>query len=756
MKAITKKPIHRMESLTGWGTAGAFTFTLDTDKKEGEYAFKIVNAAGTFAIYYRYDPVLDIDIKRYMRLWVKSPTSATFWLILRTDAANFSTWINIATTPEYTEISIDLDNPDSTNGDGFDKTKLWSLEFFNPDPGTWYFDYANYETDVESKISECMIYSPTPQKPYTLCTMVIRPDDESYFVEGETIIIKDDSDVICFAGRIVEKDERGTHYKLTALGWDHEFRGAMYKNSYTAKKTSQILEGQIDSSAYTYYDSSIDDTTITYTYKVAKRNNYMIMLARWMERGVFYQVMEESECKAYFDKEITDVNLLPLATLIFPATHDFRDDTVGADPSGWTVDEAGGTINVIASLEGHKKVVELDDTNGEDDVILSQTISRTNGIVEFWIRIDENNKQTFFFIQDGTYNHVIDLLWQNDGNLQYYDGAWHVIDTYNADQWYHIKIKFDCGVSGDGTNDWHLWVDSVSKDGGTGYSFRGTPITMDLIKWVTGTACTTKTYIDAIGYSWDPQYTVGDNLAQLSDAKHCDGVNHVGKKSLDIGLTRVHVWGGWNSKEQVNYPASSSAPEQETGIIPTYPFTDTALTNYTEVKQLADNILAIFGTAKLFIELVVQGVGFMQPWYRVRYANSALSMSADDYGIAEWIYDAKGDIYTKFIITNGIAYESEFRSIQKQMTLRDDVVNADYINPDAPVSDADGTVLRQRTLTELKARTPIVHIVAGAPDVNYDSADGVEIGDLYVDTTNTKVYMCLSNTAGAADWNQID
>lgn len=38
----------------------------------------------------------------------------------------------------------------------------------------------------------------------------------------------------------------------------------------------------------------------------------------------------------------------------------FYFDTAGGNPAGWTIDEEGGTINVIAEVGNHKKVVELD------------------------------------------------------------------------------------------------------------------------------------------------------------------------------------------------------------------------------------------------------------------------------------------------------------------------------------------------------------------------------------------------------------
>ena len=43
-----------------------------------------------------------------------------------------------------------------------------------------------------------------------------------------------------------------------------------------------------------------------------------------------------------------------------------------------------------------------------------------------------------------------------------------------------------------------------------------------------------------------------------------------------------------------------------------------------------------------------------------------------------------------------------------------------------------------------------------APGVNDDIDQGYEITDVWADITNSKLYMCLDNASGAADWNQID
>lgn len=49
----------------------------------------------------------------------------------------------------------------------------------------------------------------------------------------------------------------------------------------------------------------------------------------------------------------------------------------------------------------------------------------------------------------------------------------------------------------------------------------------------------------------------------------------------------------------------------------------------------------------------------------------------------------------------------------------------------------------------------VPHVAAGAPGVGDDVNDGHEIGQIWVDTSGAAAYICIDNSAGAADWNAI-
>jgi hypothetical protein len=42
------------------------------------------------------------------------------------------------------------------------------------------------------------------------------------------------------------------------------------------------------------------------------------------------------------------------------------------------------------------------------------------------------------------------------------------------------------------------------------------------------------------------------------------------------------------------------------------------------------------------------------------------------------------------------------------------------------------------------------------PGVDDDTGEGYHIGDIWVNTSNSKAFICIDNASGAADWDQIN
>jgi hypothetical protein len=196
----------------------------------------------------------------------------------------------------------------------------------------------------------------------------------------------------------------------------------------------------------------------------------------------------------------------------YKATYGFYTDDDGSNPSDWTLDEGGGTVNVISGLDGHLKVVELNDTNGADNVKMWNTFTvQTDGTIEFWFatnNITDSESFNFYLRESGTLIITIAIT-DNDLDV-YYSGSYHSVkdDFIVANTLYHIKIIMD-----DTANTCDIYVDGFLESANTPYR-NNTTVGIDRFEIQTGTSSIVKGYIDAVGYSWDLQYNIGDNMKQ--------------------------------------------------------------------------------------------------------------------------------------------------------------------------------------------------------------------------------------------------
>jgi hypothetical protein len=108
----------------------------------------------------------------------------------------------------------------------------------------------------------------------------------------------------------------------------------------------------------------------------------------------------------------------------YPALYSFTDDSLGSTPEGFnpSVDE-GIKSEIIASLDGHFNVLNLSDYSESKGFHVNTTFSPvTQGIVEFWIRAENNFYfNTFHLGSNGT-----QVLWASLYNYSftYYDTSY--------------------------------------------------------------------------------------------------------------------------------------------------------------------------------------------------------------------------------------------------------------------------------------------------------------------------------------------
>ena len=204
----------------------------------------------------------------------------------------------------------------------------------------------------------------------------------------------------------------------------------------------------------------------------------------------------------------------------YPATYGFEHDVEGSNPVGWILSEPLDTSGqVISELDDHKKILELYDNSNTQYLNCYNTfLDKTSGTIEFYFRVDDSggtDNVMHFMLNEGG-SHIIWLRHLNGGLLYRYPSGWKSINSINIDTWYYVRIDFECdagGYKGLSADKVDIYINDVIKvsDG----DFTNPSIGVNKVIFATDSTFTDDAfhcYIDAIGYSWDENYDIGDNL----------------------------------------------------------------------------------------------------------------------------------------------------------------------------------------------------------------------------------------------------
>lgn len=227
-------------------------------------------------------------------------------------------------------------------------------------------------------------------------------------------------------------------------------------------------------------------------------------------------------------------------------TYDFRDDAEGSVPGDWSDNsDYNCWANVTSEIGEHKNVLELYDNSGSGNAQINQHFAnKTSGTVELWVRTTNvANYNNIIFKEDST--RIINTR-LTSSEFNYYNGTDEIaIKSGISNQWYHVKYDFvdsntfdwyiDGVLEGDDLKTEHSWTDGINN-----------------IELITGTSGSDfHFYIDAIGYSWDSEYDIGDNINP--HGKQVMGeLEDGGWSSINVDPhTSVGVSGEYNSHKKV-------------------------------------------------------------------------------------------------------------------------------------------------------------------------------------------------------------
>ena len=188
----------------------------------------------------------------------------------------------------------------------------------------------------------------------------------------------------------------------------------------------------------------------------------------------------------------------------YPATYGFENDVDGELAKDWS-----GLATVESTYMGHNKVIKHT-TYGWNPIEINFG-NRTSGSIEFYFSTNNNNKDVQFncFGYDpssGTSRPII--LGVENGNFQRYKSGWDDLDiptSCSVDTWYHVRIDFDCG-----TDTWNTTINGELKSWDDPFEAGDSISISDLRFYQFESPVTTR--FDAIAFSWDPNYNIGDNL----------------------------------------------------------------------------------------------------------------------------------------------------------------------------------------------------------------------------------------------------
>ncbi len=201
----------------------------------------------------------------------------------------------------------------------------------------------------------------------------------------------------------------------------------------------------------------------------------------------------------------------------YPATYGFENDKVGENPEFFVIDETGGEVNVVGEVGGHNNIIGLFDDSGGDWPYFYNTFEtpQTFGTYEYWVRTTDASNFQGLRLYSGAIidtNVMIDFVLLNEKFQYYYNSAWHDITDCADNQWYHIEIAFECTTGGyRGLNQYKfkVWISNIEY-GEFGYWYNKP--SAGSIQFMGGSNLPKNLYVDAIGYSWDPNYNIGENL----------------------------------------------------------------------------------------------------------------------------------------------------------------------------------------------------------------------------------------------------
>lgn len=216
-------------------------------------------------------------------------------------------------------------------------------------------------------------------------------------------------------------------------------------------------------------------------------------------------------------------------------TYDFTYDNVGDFPSGWyksdLEESIGNVTTIVNNIEIFSNVVLIGNGTGTGGIWTSDieglpfnqtepgSLSLLNGTIEFWIYTTDTSESQLYisFFQDsyldGIFIEFVNGTWTHNGIEIEFESLY----SMQNNMWTHFRIDFCCDHSsymGLGNDEFIIYAD--------GYASQTLNMVHNNHVDISNLTCfgiftrmqndeTTRVYVDNFGFSWDPEYNIGDN-----------------------------------------------------------------------------------------------------------------------------------------------------------------------------------------------------------------------------------------------------
>ncbi len=240
--------------------------------------------------------------------------------------------------------------------------------------------------------------------------------------------------------------------------------------------------------------------------------------------GVSYQVALAKDTE-YFKVTQYDKNewitTIQKTWKLYEATYNFKNDKVGATPTGFLVNELGNnTARIEEEVDGHAKVLNFTDVDEYNVGASVYFLNQTYGTIEFYIKYNSSgnaaDRFTISLKQDFATKYSL-MYVANESKWLYFNNDTYTeapnLKSINDNEWHHVTVHFECrnqtyqGLVGNTTK---IIIDNTNY---SWLSFESGAKYINTLYFGTNFSLANYSYdIDAIGFSWDEDYNIGDNI----------------------------------------------------------------------------------------------------------------------------------------------------------------------------------------------------------------------------------------------------